>query len=70
MTKPPINSACNQVRFVCVTLASENLKDKSLNTHFQNQEVQLVDLVGGESRSQFYKFAYRAGMQCCLSLSQ
>lgn len=57
VTKLPINTACNQVRFLCVTFASENLKEKSIIIHFQNQAVQLVDLVRQESRSLFYMFA-------------
>lgn len=45
MIKPAINTAGNQVKLLCVTLALENFKEKSLNTHFNNQSVQLVDLV-------------------------
>lgn len=54
MIKPPMNTAGNQVKLLCVTLALENLKEKSLNTHFNNQPVQLIDLVGEEWRSSFY----------------
>lgn len=46
MIKLPINTAGNQVKLLCVTLALENLNEKSLNPHFNNYPVQLVDLVG------------------------
>lgn len=48
MIKLPINTAGNQIKLLCVSLALENLNEKSLNPHFNNYPVQLVDLVGEE----------------------
>lgn len=48
MTKPPTNPAGNQVKFLCVILASENLKEKSPSTHFDNQPMQSIDLIREE----------------------
>lgn len=36
MLKTSINIEDNQVKCLCVTLSLENLKEKSLNTHFNN----------------------------------
>lgn len=56
MTKPPTNTAGNQVKFLCVILALENLKEKFPTTHFDNQPMQLIDLVREESGGPFYIF--------------